>query len=507
MKPYLDFKACKWCGLRLNDVVPPEIPEKPDIILVGESPNHEDLAQHKLFVGEAGQLIRAIVREQKLSPLYVNARSTEGSNHPTTEELKIERESHLLPLLADYPGVPVVALGKYAAMALLGGQQNEKKRAGEVLWLYDRPVIFTFNPGYYFVSGNDDRVLEHIALHIAAAVRPIDDPQYFLDKFTGFLKHTSEVVIDVETDDDNYPWYDSGTVVLGVLPVGGIAHVFTRAFLSKAENLERLNRILRNSTKVIGHSLMFDLIHSEYIGADYGQAAYHDTLIYAKNLGVEELSLGLKFFAKRMGFPPYEAKFHAVLRDKSPIREMPIRDLASYNARDLYATEQLYLLQKDSPGLFAMDMEYLHYVKKMTQNGLHVSKNKLDRRAVDLNREKDKLEGSVRRAYKLGKDFNFNSPVQIRSLFNQLGVDLPDTGKQTLLDHFDEHPFVAELIDIRKVNKALGKVKEIRSHLTKRNVLHSKMSVHGTETSRLASKEPNIENFDVPMKDVISTRY
>ncbi len=525
MKTFLDYVTCKWCSQRLNEVVPLEIPRKPDLILVGEAPGITEREQKRPFVGESGQLLRAIVRDSGARPIYINSRNTWGEDKPTNEAIKIERETHLLPLLASYPGIPVVAVGKYAAMALLGGQQNESKKAGEVLWLYNRPVLFTYHPAYYLYSHYDERVLEHIAIHIQSALRPVEKPKYFLNKFTNFLS-APEVIFDVETDSEDYPYYGSRIVVAGIKPIGGLPHIFTDDFLRKPNNLAKFNSLVsKPGQKVIGHGLMFDLVHAEHFGIDFSRCNFHDTFVFLKNLGVSELSLGLKFFAKRNKFPPYEGKFHSVLRamgdvrkkkneeEKAKamhmIREMPLADLTDYNAYDLYVNENLYLQQKNetSPGLFAMDMDYMHYVKQMTANGLWVSKSKLDRRAAELQREKDKLEDKARKAYRLGRDFNFNSPPQVNSLITQLGIDLPDTNKQTLLDHFDEHPFIEELVSMRKVNKAIGKIKEIREHMTKNKTVHSKISVHGTETSRLTSKEPNIENMDVPFKAVIGSRY
>ncbi len=506
MKSYLDGLKCPLCSKHINDYVQPEIPADPNIILVGEAPGYTERDKGRPFIGDSGQILRQLAAEAGARPILINSVNIWQDHKPETQDINTEREQHLIPLLNEYPDLPVVSLGKYAAQTMLGGKRAESV-AGEAYWLYNRPVLFTFHPAYYLHAGRDTRITEHISVHIKSALRPLVEPKYFLDKMPGKWRF-DEFVLDVETDGEEYPWYGSAITVVGVLPLGGIPHLYTRDFLADDARRSALIERLAQAKKVIGHGLMFDLVHTEYRGFRFPNAQFHDTWLYKKNLGEDELAYGLKFFAKREeNAPPYEAKVHDYFRQKK-WGEVPPEKLYPYNAGDLYFTEGLAVKQDGHPGLFDMDMDYMRYVKPMTFNGLNVSRSKLQRLGRSFRQEMEALAAQSIRKNKLGKDFNFASQPQVMSALHRL-VDprIIKSDKMALLKLRDKHPFVRDVLKLRKLKKAAEKTEELTDRIAKDGFIHSKMSVGGAETFRLSSSSPNIENFDSKMKDTVRSRY
>lgn len=528
-KAYLDPLKCPHCSHHVNAFVPPEIPRNPKLILVGEAPGVEEYRKGRPFVGPSGKVLRSVL---SVDAIILNASNIYSIEKPTTEIISVEREHHLLPILEAYLHLPVVSLGAFAAQALVGGnrggkkdgkeqkkgkQKKETSMAGQVLWLYDRPVLFTYHPAYYLRSGKDPRILEYIEAYVKSATAP----PIKIKKFIDVLPPRSSIgafELDVETTSSDLPFYDSKIVLLGIMPERlGIAYQFTATWLKQPANIRALQTWIDRNGQVVGHNIEFDILHCEAIGLNLGKLEWFDTEIAMKDKGHDLYGgFGLKYLAHLLySAPPWEAKFHEHIRkmktDKTKtlgIADFPLKDLSEYNAHDLYYTKRLAEARSGTTDPFVrLDNDYNKYINQMVENGIHISTRKLSESLKYYNGLYDRAAAKGRRLASLGKDFNYESPAQVLPVVKRLVGDIENTREQTLMTVYDRHPFIAALLDVRGHGKTIGMLEGIKERITKGDIVHSTLTEHGAETSRTSSKDPNIENWPEPIRKILVSRY
>ncbi|HSR57950.1 MAG TPA: DNA polymerase, partial [Candidatus Binataceae bacterium] len=142
---------------------------------------------------------------------------------------------------------------------------------------------------------------------------------------------------------------------------------------------------------------------------------------------------------------------------------------------------------------------------EMEETGIAVDADALRNVARELGEEAARLE---RECYELaGRDFNLNSPIQLRDiLFNQLklgvrGLKKTKSGYSTDADTLEKlaavHPMPRKLLEYRAVTKlkstyadALGSLIDQRS-----GRIHTTFHQALTATGRLSSSDPNLQNI------------
>lgn len=508
MKDYLDPLKCEYCAKHSDEFVPPEIPEDPKLIVLGEAPGKVERREKRPFVGDSGQLLRPLL---PASAILINAANVYSEAKPTSDIITIERNAHLLPLLKDYPGLPVVSLGAFAAQALMGGKRSDTSMAGEVLWLHDRHVWFTYHPAYYFHSGEDPRVVEFIKSYLHAAVAPPLQIEAYLNELP-MERLQGPFVLDIEATSADLPFYGSKVVLLGIMTQDNIAFQYTADWLADQSNISALQRWIDKGVVVGGHGIMYDILMAESVGLSFEKIEWYDTMLAEKDKGHDLLwGFGLKPLAHTLyNAPGWEAKFHSYMKAKTPVQDIPLDDLAPYNAGDLFYTKKLAETRYDKPYNFLqLDNDYLRLAKRMVVNGLYIDRHAL---AVILCETYHKLKEARARGRKeagLGPDFNFNSPKQLLPLLQRLvGQSIPNTREQTLMTVYDSHPFIATLLEVRGYEKTVEMLREIKHRIVKSTgLLHSHVTVHGAESGRMSSKGPNIQNWAEKIRKILVSRY
>lgn len=153
---------------------------------------------------------------------------------------------------------------------------------------------------------------------------------------------------------------------------------------------------------------------------------------------------------------------------------------------------------------------------EMEETGIAVDAEALRNVARELGEEAARLE---RECYELaGRDFNLNSPIQLRDiLFNQLklgvrGLKKTKSGYSTDADTLEKlaavHPMPRKLLEYRAVTKlkstyadALGSLIDQRS-----GRIHTTFHQALTATGRLSSSDPNLQNIPTRTEDGLRIR-
>lgn len=101
-----------------------------------------------------------------------------------------------------------------------------------------------------------------------------------------------------------------------------------------------------------------------------------------------------------------------------------------------------------------------------------------------------------------GEKFNIASPKQIGEiLFNKLGLKgnrKMSTSVDNLKEIIDDHPIVAKILEYRKYFKLITTyVDGLKVHIHEDGKIHAKFNQALTQTGRLSSSEPNLQNISV----------
>jgi len=142
---------CQLCKLRTNLVFGAGNPDT-DLMFVGEAPGENEDLQGKPFVGAAGQLLTKMIqamgykREQVYIANVVKCRPP-GNRNPTPEEVAgclpfLEKQIQIIQPRA------IVALGTFAAQALLQTDERISRLRGRLIDSRGTKILATFHPAY-----------------------------------------------------------------------------------------------------------------------------------------------------------------------------------------------------------------------------------------------------------------------------------------------------------------------------------------------------------------------
>ena len=173
-----------------------------------------------------------------------------------------------------------------------------------------------------------------------------------------------------------------------------------------------------------------------------------------------------------------------------------------YNLKDEYLQQLhnhgMYNLYKD------IELPLVDVLFDMEQVGVKVDIEVLN----DLSGKfKDELTGLEQQIYLLaGEQFNINSPKQLGEIiYDKLGLK-GGRKKSTSAEHLealvDKHPIIPLILRYRKIAKLNSTyIEGFRPHLDNDNVVHTCFKQTLTNTGRLSSTEPNLQNIPVRSED------
>ena len=132
--------------------------------------------------------------------------------------------------------------------------------------------------------------------------------------------------------------------------------------------------------------------------------------------------------------------------------------------------------------------------------GFNVDPKVLDEIERDTKSEMDEVSSQIFEM--VGESFNLNSPKQLSEvLFDKL--ELPQIKKRStavgvLEALYDKHPIIPLVLEYRRIQKlystyAVG----LQKHISKDHKIHTTLNQHATQTGRLSSSEPNLQNISV----------
>ncbi len=345
----------------------------------------------------------------------------------------------------------------------------------------------------------------------------IDTPEAF-DALIQSLQGITELAIDTETTAPRPMWADLVGISLArqpgegyYLPIKGPLGAVT---LDMDMVRERLGPILADeSITKVGYNFKYDLIVLDHADLPVAGPMF-DAMIAAYVLDASRPSYKMDTLAAEMLNHKTITYEDVVGRGKTQttIDASPVEIVTQYAGEDaditlrlanhlrpLLAAEQLVELYE------SLELPLMPVLAEMEQTGICVDPQRLKQMEVAMSSRIDALRDSL---FDLaGEEFNPDSPKQLAViLFDKLGLPVikkkktgPSTDASVLEELAIEHELPGKLLDYRKLTKLLGTyLKSLAGCIHPRTGrVHTSFHQTGTETGRLSSSDPNLQNIPI----------
>ena len=259
----------------------------------------------------------------------------------------------------------------------------------------------------------------------------------------------------------------------------------------------------------IGHNIKFDIHGLRKAGVRVRGKLEDVMLAHYLATGMVEgktHSHSLKAIAREYGVPVEQVKEI----DVKHTSDVPREERLDYNRNDVALTALLYekiphnsfvykMLSDSLPMLVDMEWRGMHLDQNRVQTLFKEGQQKLEALLTQLRKEVGSLWGEW--------VFNPNSSPQVVKVLTKLGVKLPTTKKGNPTTRGDilkgiDHPLARLLLEWRGVSKLTSTY--LAPYLGKAR-LHTTYNLHTTDTGRLSSTNPNLQN--VPIESTIRRMF
>ena len=342
-----------------------------------------------------------------------------------------------------------------------------------------------------------------------------------LDKWIKILEEKTVIAIDTETSSLN----PLETNLIGVsfsyeankacyIP---LAH--KEKGLKKELVLKKIKPLLEDlSIKKVGQNIKFDLIVLKQNGIEIN--SIEDTMLisYTLDAGINrhnmdtlsEIHLGHKTISFK--------ELVGTGKNKLNFSEIGLNKATEYAAEDADITLRLYKSLKERLDEEKLNKIYEYFEKPMVKllsklefNGIKVDANYLKKLSLQFEKKLEKIKKEI---YTLaGREFNIGSPKQLGEIiYNELKIaKLKKTKKGSLATNanvledltFTGHKFPKLVLEWRQVSKLKNTYTDaLQEHISsKTKRVHTSFLLAATNTGRLASSDPNLQNIPIKSED------
>ena len=271
-------------------------------------------------------------------------------------------------------------------------------------------------------------------------------------------------------------------------------------------------KYLKNNKKV-GIDIKKDISGLRYRGIDINNYTFDMLLaVYLLDPKVnEEPSSLFNYF--NVNIPTHE-KLNKVIKNVD-VNNLP-NEIISYACKKAYHLFRLKdeirnkLNESNMMDLYLnIELPLTYVLSKMEVNGVKVDRNILNAQALDISKKLEVIEKDI---YSLAnEEFNIKSPAQIGNiLFDKLGLPhnkKRSTASDALEAILDKHPIVEKILMYRKYQKLLSNyLVGLQNYILEDGKLHTIFNQALTQTGRLSSRDPNLQNISVRDEETKSVR-
>jgi len=488
------------------------------IVIVGEAPGRDEAREGRPFVGQSGKLLKTVLDLVGIEDYYITNSvlcRTPGNRDPSANELRCCSERLFSEVKAAQPS-KILLLGSIATGQFLG-KPVRKCRGAYKEW-NGIPVIATFHPAAVLYSPSAYRDFYRDIEKLLREPKSTDFvPEYKVLNLEESLTYLSErcerggkLALDIETS-SFYPHLDY-FICVGMSHDGKTTYIIENDVMLNPTIATLLEKASERC-KVVCHNGDFEtrwLLHKFGIKLkiEFDTILAHhaiDERSADEEFGMEAHSLKV-LGGHYLDLPEWEDE---MLPYKGNYALAPREILYKYLAYDIYATWELEGILRpelDEEGLrdvfFERVMPAQSIIAEMSDTGVLIDwkyiTNLEDKIMEDVQRET--LE--VCEELNLDpKKFNVRSNTQMPELlFDRLG--LPEvrgrsTGKKVINELLRDYdmPVLQKIGMIRRRLALIStNVRGLIDIIRDDGRVHTQFLQHGTETGRLASRNPNMQN-------------
>jgi len=341
----------------------------------------------------------------------------------------------------------------------------------------------------------------------------VHDVIAFDTETTGLNQMTDKIIgLSLAYDDSHGAYIPIGHIKKSMDLFGGDTLVENQ--LSVDVIHKKLWPIFTNKNIVkIAHNLKYDLHILHNAGFDITQIQpFDDTMLLSYILHGSLHGHGLDELAEKyLGHQDikFSDLFDAKIKDSDRHFEtLPIDVATQYSGEDSVVCMALYKLMRpelnEQPELRKLyetcDLPLCLVLCVMERNGITVNRDKLKQLSNVFHDQLTKLESEI---YELaGHEFNIGSPKQLATvLFDELNLPAGkkrSTEADRLTELAESHPIVEKILNWRSVAKLAGTYADALPHqIAEDGRIHTTYLQTSTNTGRLSSRNPNLQNIPV----------
>lgn len=342
----------------------------------------------------------------------------------------------------------------------------------------------------------------------------VDRPETWGPEAHGAVLHIHEAV-------PSTPF--SGTIILDVEnnPDGACAGIgytidgHNINFLSQ-EACANLSRAAFNNVSFVGHNIKYDIQKLR----SWGFSVSPDQIVWDTQLAEyvkdsTRMRYGLKHLVHEqygIEYPDFKT-LTGTGKKAVPIGSLPITTVASYCGDDVLFTYRIYndqltaLTDEQKDYLERMELPTMRVLLEMEERGVQIDTNyirNLDARFAD---QLSCVDTSLR--VHTEDAFNPRSTVQVRKyIVGTLGLSIKTTSAEELAQ-FRDVPFVGQLLRHRELSKLRSTYTQVLLEASNNEPtyrLHARFNQTSTNTGRLSSSGPNLQNIPTRTEDGAAIR-
>jgi DNA polymerase-1 len=205
---------------------------------------------------------------------------------------------------------------------------------------------------------------------------------------------------------------------------------------------------------------------------------------------------------------------------RKTIADVPIESVINYACADADHTRRLYdLFQPEVhragfDHLMEMELAVQEVIIRMEKEGCKIDTAKVDKLRLEVQKERFQKMTEIKQI--LGPAIDINSPKQLaEALYENLGLPvcglskttgMPSTDVKSLESLKHDHAVIPLLLDYKKYEKLLTTYLEpIPELIDNHDCIHGSFNQCVTDTGRLSSSEPNLQN--IPVKTPLGREF
>jgi DNA polymerase-1 len=342
-----------------------------------------------------------------------------------------------------------------------------------------------------------------------------------LNKWIKILEEKTVIAVDTETSSLNPLETDLIGVSFSYAPNKAcyIPLKHKEKSLEKEIVLKKIKPLLEDpSIKKVGQNIKFDFIVLKQNGIEIN--SIEDTMLISYTLDagtnrhnmdiLSEIHLGHKTISFK--------ELVGTGKNKLNFSDIELNKATEYAAEDADITLRLYENLKERLNEEKLNKIYEHFEKPMVKllsklelNGIKVDAKYLKKLSLQFTKKLKKMEKDI---YALaGREFNIGSPKQLGEIiYNELKIaKLKKTKKGSLATNasvledlaFTGHKFPNLILEWRQISKLKNTYTDaLQEHISsKTKRVHTSFLLAATNTGRLASSDPNLQNIPIKSEE------